>query len=91
MNKIEDLLNLNVRNRLTIGDRDKILGYIKELQSRYLKLNSKNFEIKLNLVNSINNIIIKLKTEKLNRYQIIRLKAIKTKCNEILEMIDNDD
>ena len=61
------------------------------LQTQNINLINSINAITVKLENCINSITVKLKAEKLNIYQIVRLKAYRTKCNEILEMIDNID
>lgn len=61
------------------------------LRNRIIELQNDKLKLKVKLVNSITGITVKLKIEKLNRYQIVRLKAFRTKCTEILKIIDNDN
>ena len=64
---------------------------LEELQTQNINLINSINAITVKLENCIKSITVKLKTEKLNRYQIVRLQAYRTKCIEILEMIDNTD
>lgn len=64
---------------------------LEELQIQNINLINSINVITVKLENCINSITVKLKTEKLNRYQIVRLKAYRTKCNEILKIIYNID